>query len=348
MNKKDHKKMFLGGVIVTLSFLPGCVPGADTKVEQDQIETQDVQNNTVMTGETLASFNGMPIVTVDSLKKEKEKLGNANPQVKMALMEAAIDPQMSKKIDRDIIEGMVQQKVIDNYINSNKLNATAEYKNQLEELYESMRQLLNRNIFIQQVSVTVPYTEVKSMYDLNKDKIQGLTISQGGVAATGLEFTDEAAARAFATRAKTAPGGFKKVAQDDGFTPKVRDFKLVNKNSIGIDPTLRDSIVAINTVPSIETFEAGGAFWVVNATAKEEPKYVPFEQVKDKLKEQLEQNKRSEVLMKKMEELKKEYGLTINEDYFKVDEEPQEVALNNAQLGAPAADKRDALDKQLA
>ncbi len=289
-------------------------------LEQEQIETQATQNNNdMMTGEVLASFNDTPILTTDSLKKEKEKLGNTNPQVKIALMEASINPQTTKEIDRNIIEGMVQQKIIDNYINNNKLNATTEYTSQLDELYESMRQMLNRDLFIKQFSVTVPDAEVKSLYDLHKNTLQGLIISQGGVTATGIEFADEAAARAFAIRAKTAQEDFKKIAQDNSLTQKIIDFKLVNKSSIDIDPTLRDSIVAIKIIPSIEVFEADGIFWVVNATAKEEPQYVPYELVKDKLKEQLEHNKRSEAAMKKIEELTKEYGLTINEAYFSAD-----------------------------
>jgi len=62
---------------------------------------------------------------------------------------------------------------------------------------------------------------------------------------------------------------------------------------------------------------------VINATAKEEPKYLPYEQIRDRIKEQLEQQKRVEAFTKDVEELKKEYAVEINEDYFKSAESPQ-------------------------
>lgn len=339
MNNKISKKILVGGVVATLSFLPGCIDMFKGGSNQTSTKNRSVQESAPLTGEVLVTMNGTPAITTDSLEKEKEKLLKANPNLRQAI--ALMD---SREIDRNILEGLVHQKIVDEYIIANKINETAAYQAELRDLYESMERMLNSKYFTERNPVTVSETEARSFYETNKDK--SLRVSQGGVAATGIEFTDGAAARAFASRAKTSPGGFKKVAQDDGLNAKIKDFKQVNNQSIGIDEQLRDKIAAIKTVPSIEVIEINGISWVISATAKEEPKYVPYEQIKDRIKEQLEQQKRVEVFTKDVEKLKKDYAVEINEEYFKA--ENPEVAANNQAMTNTIAPEAQAKEQRLA
>ncbi len=341
MKNATHKNLLIGGVVATISFLPGCTDMFKGSGNQVATENTRAQEKAPMTGEVLVTMKGVPAITADSLEKEKEKLLKANPQLRQAF--AFMD---SKELDRNILEGLIHQKIVDEYVASNKINQSAAYQAELKDLYESMERMLNSKYFSERKSVNVPESEVKAFYEENKDKIQGLTISQGGIATTGIEFADGAAARAFAARAKTAPGGFKKVAQDDGLTPKIKDFKLVNSQSIGLDEQLRDKIVAIKTVPSVDVLDVNGTFWVVNATAKEEPKYIPYEQIKDRLKEQLEQNKRVEIFGKEIEALKKEYDVQVNDNFFKQD--AQAGANSQAFANPAAADQMPAKEQRLA
>lgn len=337
MNNKTHKKMLLGGVVVTLSFLPGCTEmfkGGGTSTAP--VESRVARESAPLTGQVLVTMKGAPAITTDSLEKEREKLIKANPQIRQAM--AFID---AKELDRNILNGLIEQRIIDEYIVANKINETAAYRAELQDLYESMERLLNAKIFSERNPATVSEAEIKSFYDTNKDK--SLRISQGGVVATGLEFKDGATARAFAARAKNI--GLKKVAQDDGLLEKVKDFKVVNKQSIGIDEQLRDKIAAITTVPTTEVFEINGSYWVISATAKEEPKYVAYDQIKDRIREQLEQQKRMEANTKDIERLKKEYGVEINEDYFKTEETPEmsenaQAMTKTSGLQAPEKEQR--------
>jgi len=350
MNKKTHKKMLVGGVIVTLSFLPGCALLDMFKGNSSQAVTESSsfgQAQVPMTGEVLVTIKGMPAITTDTLMVEKEKFLKANPQIKQAL--GFMDP---KAFDRNLLEGLIGQKIADEYVTSQKINQTAAYKTELKDLCESMERMLNAKYFSEKKTVSVSDSEVRAFYDANKDKLRGVMTSPGGVMATGIEFADGAAARAFVSRAKAAPGGFKKTAQDDGLNAKIKDFKLVNPQSIGIDELLRDKVTGIKTVPSVELFEVNGKFWVVNATAKEEPKFIPYEQIKDKLQQELEQNKRVELFEKEINELRKEYAVEVNEDYFKGAEMPQETMPEptDQQRGgiANAADKKEVVQKRLA
>jgi len=253
MNKRTHKKMLVGGVVATLSFLPGCTDIFKRGSTQTTTETATVRESAPMTGEVLVTMRGVPIITTGSIENEKEKLFKANPQIRQAI--AFMDP---KEVDRNILEGLVSQKLIDEYITSHKINEMEDYKETLNALCEERRQFLNLTRFSERNPVTVSEAEIRNFYETNKDK--QLRISQGGIAAVGIEFADGATARAFAARVKTSPGGFKKVAQDDELNAKIKDFKLVNNQSVGIDEQLRDKIAAIKTVPSTEIFEINGMF----------------------------------------------------------------------------------------
>ena len=338
MNKKIQKRILSAVVLVTLSFLPGCAlldSFKGTSADGEMVSSQ--KSSVPLTGEVLVTMKGKPAITTDSLVVEKEKFLKANPQIKQAI--AFMDP---KAFDRNLLEGLIGQEIADEYVAVNNINETAAYKAELNDLCESMKRMLNAKYLSEKIKVAVADSEVKSFYDANKDKLRGVMTSPGGVMAAGIEFDDNAAARAFASRAKAAPGGFKKVAQDDGLNAKIKDFKLVNNQSIGVEPALRDKIVAIKTVPSIDVMEVNGKFWVISATTKEEPKYIPYEQVKDKLRQELEQNKRVEMFEKEINNLRKEYAVEVNEEYFK-GAMPQEEMQMPEQAGgvAKGADKKD-------
>ena len=320
MNRIIHKKIFVSGVIATLSFLPGCTNVFNKSDTETTMTSKNAQDSAPMTGEVLMSIKGVPVITVDSLAQEKEMMIAINPGMKEAI--AAIDPLI---IDQQVFGTLIVPAILDEYVTSHNIDKTDEYQAELHYLCENSRRFLNAKYFTEQIAVTVSEAEIRNFYETNKDTM--LKVSQGGIAALGIEFSDGAAARAFAARVKNSPGGFKKVAQDDGLNAKIKDFKLVNSQSIGIDGQLRDKITAIKTVPSVEIFEINGMFWVIDASAKEEPKYVLYEQIHDRIKDQLDQQKRSQANAEAIEKLKKEYAVEIDEEYFM----PAERAEDNAQ-----------------
>jgi hypothetical protein len=331
MNKKLQKKILMGGVLATLSFLPGCALFDGSKGKSADNEERTGAPAAPLTGEVLVTLKGKPVVTTDTLAVEKEKFLKANPQIRQAL---AFMPD-PKEFDRNLVDGLIGQKIADEYVMSHNINDTDAYQIELKDLCESMERMLNAKYFGEHLTVVVPDAEVRAFYDTNKDKLRGVMTSPGGVMAAGIEFNDGASARAFASRAKAAPGGFKKTAQDDGLNAKIKDFKLVNSQSIGIEPILRDKVVAMKAVPGVEVIEVNGKFWVVHATAKEEPKYIPYDQVKDKLKQELEQNKRVELFEKEINKLRQEYAVEVNEEYFR-GAAPQEMPQMPEQRGGVA------------
>jgi hypothetical protein len=321
MNAKSHKNKLFGGVIVTLSLLPGCwlldsFKGKGNEEAMEQAATMDMtpaESPVAMAGDVLVTMDGKPIITTSILAVEKENIFKSNPQIKAAI--AFMDP---KVLDRNLTEGLVSQAVVDRFVTDAQLNQSAAYKTELKDAFKAIERMLNAKYFSQKFNVAVSDSEARSFYDANKDVVQGLLISHGGIAAMGIPFDDEATAQAFKASVRSAQAAdFKNAAQQAGLSGKMKDFKIVNGQSIGIEPLLRDQIVTIKTVPSLEVIAANNSFWVVDAISKEEPKYRPFDQIKDNIKEELEKNKRAEMFEKEISRLKQDYNIVVNEDYFK-------------------------------
>jgi len=181
-------------------------------------------------------------------------------------------------------------------------------------LMRSVRHMINGKFFGQKVSAEVTDADAQDFYDKNKSSIPQLMISAGGVKAMGVAFDTQAKAQEFAAKVN---GNIQKAAETAGLKAKLQNFNVVNAQSIGMNETLRDRIVAIQKTPVVEVIKVDDkTFWVISATEKEEAKYQPFEQVKAGLKGHLEKEKRDEALKAELERLRGEYKVVMNESYF--------------------------------
>ena len=308
----------IGGVIAALTLLPSCAlldmfkgKSSEESMLPSSVERTADDNQARMTGDVIVTINGRPLITTSVLEIEKENIYKSNPQIKAAI--AFMDP---KVLDRNLTEGLVSQAVVDEYVAEQGLDKSAEYQAELADAYKAIKRMLNAKFFSQKLQVAVTDAQARAFYEEHKDAVPGVMISQGGIVASGIQFDSEATAKDFIAKVKLANNNFARVAQQEGISGTIKDFKMVNSQSVGIDPSLRDKIVAIKTVPSVELISVNGAVWVVNAMSKEAAKYRPFEQVKDKIKQDMENNKRGELFEIEISKLRDKYNIVINEDYF--------------------------------
>lgn len=352
MNTHSHKKILIGGVIASLTLLPSCAlldmfKGKAETAASSSVGRSAEGNQDMMTGEVIVTMNGKPIITSDVIAVEKENVMKSKPEFRAAL--SFMDPKI---LDRNLTEGLISQAVVDEYVVEQGLDKTADYQKELADIMKNMKRILNAKFFSQKFVISVSDGEVSKFYETNKNAIPELMVSQGGVVALGIQFDSENTAKEFMAKVRASNNNFARAAQQEGIANTVRDFKIVNAQSIGIDPQLRDKIVAIKTVPSVDLISVNGAVWVVNAVSKEEPKYVPFEQVKANIKQLLENNKRGELFEVEINKLRDKYGIVINEDYFKGGSAGDEVTEEDIDMNMPTgglatADKED-VSKRLA
>jgi hypothetical protein len=285
----------------------------------------------------VVSMAGTPLITQKSLETEKSDLLESNPQLKSMIM--YMD---GKQLDRNLVEGLTNQAIVDKYIVDHSIDKDAKYQEEFRRMMKSVRQMLNAKFFSQGFPISITDNEIQEFYDKNKDLMPQLLISRGGVKAVGLSFDKEQDAKDFLAKMKENKGTFQKTAQTAGLANKINDFKLVHNQSLGIDAALKDKIVAMK-VPSTSLVKADKKFWVVYASGKEETKYRPIEQIKPDLRQYLEKEKRVERFDQEIARLKGEYNVVLNEDFFK--EESKESANEMPKLAAETQDtQQQAMD----
>lgn len=308
-------------LVASLVFLPGCWPFGKSSNESVGKKDTPVNNEHndhkksdysagKMDPNVLVWVDNRPVVTIAEVEELKTEIMRNNPQLAAAMQ------TNSKEIERHLAEALATQTLVSRYVVDNKLDQTDTYKKDLARALKAVKEQIDGKVFTEQVSVVVSDRDVQEFYDSNKNN-PGIMISQGGVKAAGVSFDSEAAANAFLPKVKAVSGDIEKAAKAANLTmDKVRDFKLVNDQSIGIEPALRTKILAISSVPSTQVIKVDNNFWVVHASAKEAPTYQELSKIKPQIVQVLEQNKRQMEVAKKLEELRKKYNMILNDSYF--------------------------------
>ncbi len=274
----------------------------------------------------IATLNGKPLLTVNEFEAQFKNFIEKHPYGAMlAQMEG---------IERKMFDGIVSQKIMSAWVSDNGIDKTQEYKESLDQLI----QFLNARFFQMKHPVATSEADARDFYNKNKESMPEAVVSRGGVNASAVSFAKEADAKALLEKAK-GKGSLEKVAKEAGLADKYRDFKTVNATSIGIDQALKDGILALKKFPASEIIKAGGSYYVVSATGKEEVKYRPFDEVKASIEQRLNAQKQEQALEKEIEKLKKDYNVVVDEAYFskKVANAPERVEEEQLEMVMPEA-----------
>jgi len=317
--KTDLKRLSFLLLLLPLAFLPGCGPLAwiKNKLNGTSQSSSSPAIHVDANDEVLFTLDGKPLITVKTLDRDFDQLLKDNPQLQAVL-------PLMENAKHDIFMGMVNQEMVNKYIEDKGVNNTKEYQDEWERMLRSVRYMLNTKYFAAQHPVNITDAEVKKYYEENKETMPGLLVSRGGVNATGVAFDKEVDAKAFADKAKGKD--FAATVREAGLNNKLRDFKGVSATTAGMDAGLRDKIVAIKTFPVVTVIKAEGKYWVIHVSGTQGAQYCPYDQAKPSLQQYVEKEKRTEMFEKEINRLKGQYNVIINEDYFKKHAAPQEVA----------------------
>lgn len=315
-NMQSYGKFALALLVVPMVFLPGCWDCLRGKKGAEQEG-----------GKAVVTMSGDVVITTKSLENEFAQLIKENPHLESVL---ALMPDAKK----NFLMGMVNQTVVDKWVSANKVDQKEEYVQELDRMVRSVKRMLNTKYFGLEHPVQVGEAELTAFYEKNKETMPDLMISRGGVKAMGVSFIKEADAKAFVAKVRELKD-ITKAANVAHVTKNLRDFKLVNAQSVGMDAAVRDAVANLQKVPTVEVVKGNDkSFWVVSATAKEEAQYRPLEQVKAGLEQYVAKEKRMEMFDKEISKLKTEYNVVINEDALKPEEQTQVADATPAQQPA--------------
>ena len=243
------------------------------------------------------------------------------------------------QLDRNLAEGLMNQVIVDRYIGEHGFHQDPAYKKELRDGIKAVERMVNTKFFTQSFEVNITDAMIRKFYDENKDAMPHLIVSRGGIHAMGLSFDNEAAARSFADIVKTQGNDIKKAATTQGKQDQVRDFMTVNQQSFGVEPELKNKILAITTYPSVQVITLkDGLSWVVVAQSKEATQYRPYDEVKADLKDYLEKEERAKRFDDEMNKLKKQYNINMKEEFFGTPEEQAAQAAEEAAEMAALSD----------
>jgi hypothetical protein len=315
----------------------------DSKAPAAQ-ESMDVAGASVNDGSAvLATIEGAPLITKNMLEVEKKKLIEANPQ-----MEAMLALMDESQLNRNLVDGMASREIIRKYVKDKNIQESEKYQKDLQMALDQVRDLLNTRFFMEDFQAGVTEDEVAEFYKENRDSIPNLMLSRGGVESVGIPFASDDAAKAFMEKVRAAKNNIAVAAKVANLGDKIKDFNLVNAESLGMEPELRDKIVAIKKTPSLQTFKVGKETWVVAAKRIEEPTYRDLDSVKAEIKQLLEKDKTMKVVEQEVARLKGEYDVKLVEEEFAapVDNAQAMQAAVQAQAEAQAVAQADEKEAQ--
>ena len=321
---KNTTLLSIGLLVVGFIVLPGCAPldwFSGKKTEQnvgvDELTGDKAEgvscprtNSGTMPeaeGEVVATMGGKTLLTSSMVETELNKVLEKNPQAKQFL---ALMPNFEEKF----VESLINQKITDRYITENKLDQSAAYQAELEGMMKEVKQMLNMETFVRQFPVSISDTEVRKYYDENKNEIPELLVSYGGTSAMGVSFDSQEKAQAFLDMVRAAEDKpFDQVVNEAGLKGNFRDFKLVNAHSVAIDPAVRTKILTMKSYPSFDMVQGGDKkYWVIYAASHEDPKYKPFEEVKELLRPVIEREKQILRIQDEYKKLMQQYDIKVN------------------------------------
>lgn len=260
------------------------------------------------TGEVLLTVNGKPAITTSQFEEYKKTVMEAQPQLKQM---AAFIPDLDEKL----FESMEHEVALQHWLEKHNIDKEADYQKDRRMGIEFLDRQLAIKYFQDRYpkmnTIDVSDAEAKKLYDERKDSTPELTVSRGGVNAKMVEFKNEADAKAFAEKVKEAAGNFSQVAKDQKV--KVQDLKQVNAQNFDVEGPVREKLMDVKSFPSLQVIKGKDTFFVVQATGKEEAKYVPFDQVKEPIMQQLKAQK---LFGDELEKVKKGMSVKRNEAYF--------------------------------
>lgn len=332
MNKNNNiAKLILAVAVV--SMLGGCKPVMDffknkrvaKKVESNKLPKSYADNSSV-----LLNIDGMPAITENDFNKHLTQMLQVNPYFRGASVDS-----LPGQLKRKFFDELVKQELILAWANKNNADQSVEFRKN----YEEMKKLVKRSLLVQNFEtklfedVKVSDSDIKKHFEENKDKF---VKEPGGVNVEGVSFEDNEAANTFLASVKGKEAEFKTLAkaQDkDAFKSfgRVEDKQASMENLVPKE--IKDKALSLKKYPSVVKVQSGGKVWVICASDKKDTQYFELAEIKEQLEGMLKNNKFREILDEKVKDLKGDFTLDINEEFFN---EPAPAMEQKQELPAPA------------
>jgi len=326
-----HTFLSVGLLMSSLMLLPGCFdwakkstscPGCPTEVGEGHADQK-------LDGEPLVTMQGKPFMTKESFQKYYDDLLADEPQLKM--MEQLMPDLGQKAFSRRLTELMVGQWVKDTKKDQDPA-FQRRMKRQREEIeFQGQLELLKADIM---ANMDTSDEALKKYYEENREQNAifqqpPFIAAHEGTQAQLVSFNSEKSAQEFAQKAKKAGADFAALAK--AAKKDVKNLGVVSAQSRGVDSAVRFKLNSMNP-GNVEVINVNPKqFDVVKAGAKQQAKYLPFEdaKVKETLKELIPNFRLNEAFNTRLKEIKEKYAIDDSKatEHFKQETEKRKADL---------------------
>ena len=293
----------IGCLAVVAVLFVGCGPTGDKKVDKDDI--------------VLLKINNDPAITKTEFYTELRAMAN---QMDPALLPKPTQRKVLDDLARfKTIVAAAEKEGIDN--DSEFVKAYNEQKRRLKEV--ALVRFYEKKKFDE---ITVSEEEKKNHFEQNKSK---LVKEQGGALVSGVKFDNRDKALSFYEKAKkqNSVEDFASVGkkEKDG---NYREFGRVSEEAGPynmVPEDLKKAVLNLVKLPAVDVVKSGKETWVIYVSDRKDPVLFSYDEIEERIGNQLRVNKFMEKRNSLYDDLKKEFNVEFNEDFFSEVAQPGQV-----------------------
>lgn len=303
-------------LLAALFLIPACNWGG---------ESTSSSAKAAKTGEFVIKLGGDVVLTKDDFRDYLAMYKNAQmqqmPGFDFDAMLAQLPEDQQRMYYNGILEMQLNGALINKHICEQGWDKLEDYARNMRIMHDEVRNKLATEEFVKRLGADkVPSDrEAEKFYSDNKTtnpymQQEQFLVKAAGVQGYAVKAKDEAQAKALVSSASTNGRGLKKAATEMGL--KTEDLGVVTYQSSKPDRTVVMKIMSAQKFPTIETVKSGDTWYAVESASKKEAEYAPFSQVKDLVKQVMQQDMLVKEYQNKLNQLKEQYKVDVNNEFI--------------------------------
>lgn len=309
-----------------------------------------VEQKEPLTGEPLLVVKGKPLITVNSFEDFWSMFTESNPNAQLM---ASINPQIREGLFKN---NLVPLKLARAWAENEGKTATEEFQKKLRRQSDFIADCIALDLLRDEIMKEIDKSDaaLKKYYEESKEEIgatQGAPFIKkpAGVQAKMVEFATEQEAKTFLEKAQKEGANFEALVKE--INKEIKDLGIVTQQTEDLDPSIKMRVVDMTAGEVAQVDVDKDKFVVVKAVSKQEPEYAAYEELKDQpqvretIEQMMLQKNFTDLLNKKLEEIKKAYNVEENLKFFEREREQKQAELQEQLKKLQAEQEKEAPPK---
>lgn len=272
-------------------------------------------------GKTLATVDG-EVITMEQFTAELDKIPT---NMKMLVV--------SQSGKRNFLDRLVVKKLLLKEAKKDDIEKNKEFQDRLADIKDQLiiETLLKKKV---QLNLNLADADLKKYYDANKEQFK----REQEIETSQIVLKTEQEAKEIQGRLIKGES-FEELARTYSIDPSAKGTggKIGYHPKGTLIPEYEQAAFKLTKVGQLSPIvKTQLGYHIIRLEGTKPPSYVPFEEVKEFIKQKMGQEKQAEVLEKYIAELKKNAKITVNEDMLKEEQKPAEPAKVEPSKAEPA------------